>query len=85
MEVYAAMIDRIDQNIGRLINVLKSRNQLDNTLILFASDNGGSSEDAERPVNNVGEIGSLTNWTSLKKNWANVSNTPYKYLSLIHI
>ncbi len=79
MEVYAAMIDRIDQNIGKLINVLKSRNQLNNTLILFASDNGGSSEDAERPVNNVGKIGSLTNWTSLKKSWANVSNTPYKY------
>jgi arylsulfatase A-like enzyme len=78
MQVYAAMIDRIDQNIGRLLDLLKSKGELDNTLILFASDNGGSSENAEKEVNNVGPIGSLTNWKSLKKNWANVSNTPYR-------
>ena len=78
MQVYAAMIDRIDQNIGRLLDLLKSKNKLDNTLILFASDNGGSSENAEKEVNDVGPIGSLTNWKSLKKNWANVSNTPYR-------
>jgi arylsulfatase len=40
MAVYAAMIDRIDQNIGKLLERLKLSGKLDNTLILFASDNG---------------------------------------------
>ena len=40
MEVYAAMVDRLDQNIGRLVEHLKSQDKLDNTLILFMSDNG---------------------------------------------
>ncbi len=77
MAVYAAMIDRLDQNIGRLLNQLESQNKLDNTLILFTSDNGGSSEVVKIPVN-TGVIGELTNWKSLGKNWANVSNTPYR-------
>jgi len=40
METYAAMIDCVDQNIGRLISTLKRRDELENTLILFLSDNG---------------------------------------------
>jgi arylsulfatase len=40
MAVYAAMIDRIDQNIGKLLERLKLSGKLDNTLILFSSDNG---------------------------------------------
>ncbi len=40
MAIYAAMIDRVDQNIGRLINTLKSLNIEENTLIMFLSDNG---------------------------------------------
>ncbi|MDA9251121.1 sulfatase-like hydrolase/transferase [Flavobacteriaceae bacterium] len=40
MAVYAAMIDRIDQNIGRLTDTLKEHGTLENTLILFTSDNG---------------------------------------------
>jgi arylsulfatase len=44
MEVYAAMIDRMDQNIGRLVAELSRRKQLDNTLILFLQDNGGCQE-----------------------------------------
>jgi arylsulfatase len=44
MEVYAAMVDRMDQNIGRLLATLERKNQLDNTLILFLSDNGGCAE-----------------------------------------
>jgi arylsulfatase A-like enzyme len=45
MAVHAAMVDRMDQGIGRLINKLKELNELDNTLILFLSDNGASYED----------------------------------------
>lgn len=45
MAVHAAMIDRMDQGIGRIISALKKTGQLDNTLILFLSDNGASPED----------------------------------------
>ena len=44
MAVHAAMIDRMDQGIGRMIKTLRETGQLDNTLILFLSDNGASSE-----------------------------------------
>lgn len=40
MEVYAAMVDRIDWNIGRVIDHLKSTGEYDNTFILLISDNG---------------------------------------------
>ncbi|WP_380878456.1 sulfatase-like hydrolase/transferase [Sphingomonas sp. DBB INV C78] len=40
MEVYAAMVDRIDQNVGRVVQWLKRTGQFDNTVILFLSDNG---------------------------------------------
>lgn len=40
MEVYAAMVDRIDQNVGRVVQWLKRAGQFDNTVILFLSDNG---------------------------------------------
>ncbi|MCM3111893.1 arylsulfatase [Lederbergia lenta] len=45
MEVYAAQIDRMDQGIGRIINVLKETNQLEDTIIIFLSDNGGCAEE----------------------------------------
>ncbi len=76
MAVYAAMIDRMDHNIGRVVSELKSKEQLDNTLILFASDNGASAEVVE--VGN-GDIGAIDRWTSLGRNWASVSNTPFRY------
>jgi len=41
---YAAQIDEMDQNIGMLIKFLEDQNQLNNTLILFLSDNGGTAE-----------------------------------------
>ena len=44
MAVHAAMIDRMDQNIGKLIDKLEATGQLDNTVIMFMSDNGASSE-----------------------------------------
>ena len=45
MEVYAAQVDSMDQNIGRILESLKTARQLDNTLILFLSDNGGEAAD----------------------------------------
>ena len=46
MAVHAAMVDEMDQGIGKIINELKETNQLDNTLIVFLSDNGASAENA---------------------------------------
>jgi arylsulfatase A-like enzyme len=45
MEVYAAQIDRMDQGIGRIIGALEETGQLDNTMIIFLSDNGACAED----------------------------------------
>ncbi|WP_445115344.1 arylsulfatase [Acinetobacter sp. WZC-1] len=47
MQIYAAMIDNMDYNIGRVISYLKSSGELDNTLILFMSDNGAESSTPE--------------------------------------
>jgi len=47
MAVHAAMIDRMDQEIGKVLAALEKNGQLDNTLILFLSDNGCSSEDCQ--------------------------------------
>lgn len=47
MAVHAAMVDRVDQGIGEIIEALKKNGQLDNTLILFMSDNGCSNERCE--------------------------------------
>ncbi len=46
MAVHAAMVDRMDQGIGRIIEALKANGELENTLIIFLSDNGASPEDA---------------------------------------
>ena len=48
MEVYAAMVDRMDQGIGKLVAELKRTGQFENTLILFLQDNGGCAEDMGR-------------------------------------
>jgi len=45
MEVYAAMVDNMDQGIGKIIQTLKETRQLDNTLIFFLADNGGCAEE----------------------------------------
>ena len=45
MEVYAAMVDRMDFGIGRIVKSLKEKGELDNTLILFLADNGGCAEE----------------------------------------
>jgi arylsulfatase len=78
MEVYAAMIDRMDQNIGRLLKVLEETGRGENTLIMFVSDNGASAE-VVHIDDDYGEIGSMTRWSSLGPRWANVSNTPFRY------
>ena len=51
MEVYAAMLDNMDQGIGRIVRELKRSGQLENTVIFFLQDNGACAEDnGRRPV-----------------------------------
>ena len=47
MAVYAGMVDNVDQNVGRLIAALEELGELDNTIIIFTSDNGASREGEE--------------------------------------
>jgi len=51
MEVYAAMVDRMDQGVGRIIAALQKNEQLDNTLVLYLQDNGGCAEGVGREKN----------------------------------
>ncbi|MFJ4652163.1 arylsulfatase [Nocardia sp. NPDC088792] len=44
MEVYAGMVDSIDQSLGRIVETLERFGELDNTIIVFTSDNGGTAE-----------------------------------------
>ena len=64
MEVYAAMIDRVDQNIGRVLAKFKEIGKDQNTLIMFVSDNGASAEMVQIK-DDYGEIGTMTLWSSL--------------------
>src|SRR5699024_5321524 len=78
MAVYAAMVDRMDQGIGRLINALEDTGQLDNTLIVFLSDNGGCAEPyGPAPDKNPGIPAADTNF-GYHLPWANASNTPFR-------
>jgi arylsulfatase A-like enzyme len=52
MEVYAAMVDSMDQGIGRIVDSLNRHRQLDNTLILYMQDNGGCAEGLGRQARN---------------------------------
>jgi arylsulfatase len=53
MSVYAAMIDRLDQNVGKILACLESSGQLENTTVIFLSDNGGCEEHHEADGSNI--------------------------------
>jgi arylsulfatase len=91
MAIYAAMIDRMDQDIGRVLADLRSRGELDNTLILFLSDNGACAEwdpfgfDVKSSPDNVlhrgddlARMGGRDTYHSVGSAWANASNTPWR-------
>ena len=88
MEVYAAMIDCMDQGIGRIVDALKKNGRLDNTLILFLSDNGGCDEWGtygfgwERLKDNQALAGTRDSSISYGPAWAHVSNTPFRWYKL---
>jgi arylsulfatase len=76
MAVYAAMIDRVDQNLGRLFAKVKELGEWDNTLIMFLTDNGAC---PEQP-NTTPDIppGPVESYRTVSVGWANASNTPYR-------
>jgi arylsulfatase A-like enzyme len=82
MEVYAAMIDRMDQGIGKILEKVRSLKKDDNTLVIFISDNGaegGSYTLGGRGKRyNSGPVGTAGSFDYIYKNWAQVSNTPFK-------
>lgn len=84
MEVYAAMIDRVDQNIGKVVDVLEKSGELDNTLILFLSDNGACELEVDRGIPGV-PVGQKGSYFGYGYPWANAGNTPFrKYKRFIH-
>jgi arylsulfatase A-like enzyme len=87
MAVYAAQIDCMDQGIGQIIATLKKNGELDNTVILFLSDNGGCAEPqgGNLTLEDLPSLGGEENQQSYRTNWANVSNTPFReYKSFVH-
>ena len=89
MAVYAAMVDNMDQGIGRVIDALKETGRFENTLILFLSDNGASDEViqgtdtrhgyfAEGGTNPGIMPGGPDTYASYGPEWANASNTPFR-------
>lgn len=79
MQIHAAMVDRMDQNIGRLVEKLKELGKLENTLILFLVDNGASHEKPRRGIKNAeAEWGSVGSFEAIGQSWANATNSPFK-------
>ncbi|WP_372895169.1 arylsulfatase [Stieleria sp.] len=78
MAIYAAMIEEVDKNIGKLVDALRERSQLDNTLILFLSDNGGNAEAGIKGRYNGDHPGDPHSDVFVGKCWAHLNNTPFR-------
>ncbi len=78
MSVYAAMIEAIDISVGVLVKGLEARGALDNTLILFLSDNGANAESGPDGRYNGNPPGGPNSNLYLGMNWAALSSTPFR-------
>ncbi|HVL11643.1 MAG TPA: sulfatase-like hydrolase/transferase, partial [Gemmata sp.] len=91
MAVYAAMVTCMDRTIGRVVDDLRKNGQLDNTLILFLSDNGACAEwdpfgfdEGSGPKNvlhagdKLNDMGGPKTYHSYGSGWANAGNTPFR-------
>ncbi|PBN41824.1 arylsulfatase [Sphingobium sp. D43FB] len=88
MEIYAAMIDRLDQNVGRVIAELKRQGVYDNTVILFTADNGAEGMDLETTQlkgmkerlatsdNNLANRGNANSYIAYGPAWAQAATAP---------
>jgi arylsulfatase A-like enzyme len=84
--IYSAMVDRMDQNIGKLVAYLEKENILDNTIIMFLNDNGACAEFSELGDGPAEQLGTKEGYIlSYGRAWANASNTPYReYKHWVH-
>jgi arylsulfatase A-like enzyme len=80
MAIHAAMITRMDLEIGRIIQQLKDMDALENTLIIFASDNGASAEQIIRGDGHDASAppGSAESYLCLGPGWSTAANTPFR-------
>lgn len=78
MTTLAAMIDRVDQEVGRLIDDLRQHDELDNTLILFVSDNGACPYDRRKPLLDIRPTGAQDSYGD-STGWAWARNSPFRY------
>ena len=80
MAIHAAMVDRMDQEIGRIIAQLKAMNAFENTLIFFASDNGASAEIMVRDGGHdpAAPPGSAKSYLCLGPGFSSACNTPFR-------
>jgi arylsulfatase A-like enzyme len=80
MTIHAAMIERIDIEVGRIIKQLKSMNAFEDTVIFFLSDNGASAEMMVRGSGHDPEAapGSADSYLCLGPGWSTVANTPFR-------
>ena len=81
MAVYAAMVDRMDQNIGRVLQTLKELNRETNTIVIFLSDNGSSGEEAGGR-NTAESAGPKSSYMNVGPGWAYAHNTPFRRYKL---
>lgn len=77
MTTYAAMIDRVDQEIGRVVADLEANGELDNTIILFFSDNGACPYDRHQIRPDLMPWDPRTRWTD-STGWAWARNAPFR-------
>lgn len=88
MEIYAGMVDRLDQQIGVLIAYLKQTSQYENTVIVFMSDNGAEGAPLYRLDgfkawmdsfdNSLANMGNKGSYVFYEERWAQVSMTPFR-------
>ncbi len=78
MAVYAAMIEAIDTSVGKLVKELEVRGVLDNTMIVFLSDNGANAESGPDGRFNGDPPGGPNSNLYLGMNWATLSSTPFR-------
>ena len=87
MAIHAAMVDRMDQEIGRVLQQLKSLGAFENTVILFVSDNGASAEQLIRGDlhDPAAPPGSAKTFLCLGPGWSSASNSPLRlHKSWVH-
>ncbi len=77
MATFAAMVDRMDRQIGRLVAFLEDTKQIDNTLIMFLSDNGACP--FERTKGKEFKPWDSRSYWTYDKGWAHVGNTPFRW------